>query len=158
MSKLCKCFVLSFFVLAVLWISSEEHDSRFQESERTTILNFQSNIQFRQGAVIEFGGMISESSSAPGEVRLLHQNVPGTENLSRRPNYGVRPDVQTAAPAVPPPPPGITRLGKCTLVRGHSTASTPGLRSLVIHWPASSFACFPNCERGLCELRFGQEK
>ncbi|KAG8284035.1 hypothetical protein J6590_003727 [Homalodisca vitripennis] len=28
----CKCFVLNFFVDNFLWISSDEHDSRFQES------------------------------------------------------------------------------------------------------------------------------
>ncbi|KAG8289604.1 hypothetical protein J6590_101145 [Homalodisca vitripennis] len=29
MSKRCKCLVLSFFVVDFLWISSDEHDSRF---------------------------------------------------------------------------------------------------------------------------------
>ncbi|KAG8331726.1 hypothetical protein J6590_035683 [Homalodisca vitripennis] len=31
-SKRCKCFVFSFFVVDYLWISSDEHASRFQES------------------------------------------------------------------------------------------------------------------------------
>ncbi|KAG8241220.1 hypothetical protein J6590_091693 [Homalodisca vitripennis] len=35
MSKRCKCFVLSFFVVDFLRISSDEHDSRFQESSLT---------------------------------------------------------------------------------------------------------------------------
>ncbi|KAG8286634.1 hypothetical protein J6590_054470, partial [Homalodisca vitripennis] len=32
LSKRCKCFVLSFFVVDFLCIISDEHDSRYQES------------------------------------------------------------------------------------------------------------------------------
>ncbi|KAG8308882.1 hypothetical protein J6590_098981, partial [Homalodisca vitripennis] len=33
MWKRCKCLVLNFFVIEFLWISSDEHDSRFKEDD-----------------------------------------------------------------------------------------------------------------------------